>query len=93
MTGDPYCPIHGMTPCRCHELRQYGIDPFAWQRGFTPMNDFTVLHGDKQDKFLKLEGFYMAVRGLVETTEQFHAENVSLSYLKNLLKDYNPESN
>jgi len=92
MTGDPYCPIHGMMPCRCHELRQYGIDPFA-PRYFVPMNDFTVLHGDELDKLRKLEGFYMAVQGLVETTEQFHADNVSLSYLKTMLKDYNPDSN
>jgi len=56
------------------------------------MTDFTVLHGDELDKVRKLEGFYMAVQGLVETTELF-SENVSLSYLKVLLRDYNPDSN
>lgn len=28
-TGDPYCPIHGFTPCRCWEYRQFAVyQPF-----------------------------------------------------------------
>lgn len=57
------------------------------------MNDFTVLHGDELDKVRKLEGFYHAVRGLVEVSGQWSAQNVSLSQLKKLLEDFNPDSN
>jgi len=55
-TGDPWCAVHGFSPCRCHEFRGMNVN-----------GDFTVFSSYQEERLRKLEVFYATIRKLATT--------------------------
>ncbi len=70
-TGDPWCPVHGYTPCRCRELQliAFGVGvgkSVYWENQMS--GNFTVLTPEQEERLNKLEAFYREIRRLANSS-------------------------
>lgn len=75
--GDPWCEVHGFTPCRCYEL---GLNKMS--------GNFTVLSTNLELRLRKLEAFYATIRDLANKT---NLNKTTLIY--EALSEVNPKWN